>query len=116
MRFLFFFFPQSTEREYRRKGLAFEALQMFLNYTTRRDLEPPGLALDPYQLVVRIGGSNAPSRELFRRLGFVVSKEVVVFDEVEMRWHWNENGIEPELSEEAVQSLWGGGGQIIHYP
>ncbi|CAE6520600.1 unnamed protein product [Rhizoctonia solani] len=105
-----------AERGYRRKGLAFEALQMFLSYTTRRDQDVPGLALDPYQLVVRIGGSNAPSRELFKRLGFVVSKEVAVFDEVEMRWHWDESGVQPELSGETIQSLWGNGGQIVYYP
>ncbi|CAE6422307.1 unnamed protein product [Rhizoctonia solani] len=94
-----------AERGYRRKGLAFEALQMFLSYTTTRDQDVPGLALDPYQLVVRIGGSNTPSRELFKRLGFVVSKEVEVFDEVEMRWHWDESGVQPELSRETIQSL-----------
>ncbi|KAJ1311585.1 hypothetical protein OPQ81_010066 [Rhizoctonia solani] len=104
-----------AERGYRRKGLAFEALQMFLSYTTRRNLDPPGLELDPYQLVVRIGGSNAPSQELFKRLGFVVSKEVVVFDEVEMRWHWDENGVQPELSDDVIQLLWGDGGRIVHY-
>ncbi|KAG8691269.1 hypothetical protein FRC11_005427 [Ceratobasidium sp. 423] len=105
-----------AERGYRRKGLAFEALQLFLNYITRRDQDVPRLELNPYQLVVRIGGSNAPSRELFKRLGFVVSKEVAVFDEVEMRWHWDENGVQPELSEEAIQSLWGNEGKIIYYP
>ncbi|CAE6512020.1 unnamed protein product [Rhizoctonia solani] len=105
-----------AERGYRRKGLAFEALQMFLGYTTRRDQSVPGLGLDPYQLVVRIGGSNAPSRELFKRLGFVVSKEVAVFDEVEMRWRWNESGVQSELSEEEIRSLWGDGGQVVHYP
>lgn len=104
------------ERAYRRKGLAFEALELFLGYATRRNQEPPGLALSPYQLVVRIGGSNSPSQSLFKRLGFIVSKEVPVFDEVEMRWHWDETGLQPELSEGAVRSLWGNGGQIVYYP
>ncbi|KAH7345138.1 GNAT domain-containing protein [Rhizoctonia solani] len=105
-----------AERGYRRKGLAFEALQMFLSYTTRQDQDVPGLGLDPYQLVVRIGGSNAPSQELFKRLGFAVSKEVAIFNEVEMRWRWVENGVQSESSEEAIRSLWGDGGQIVHHP
>lgn len=36
-------------------------------------------------LVVRIGASNEPSINLFRSLGFKISKKVEVFDEVEMR-------------------------------
>jgi RimJ/RimL family protein N-acetyltransferase len=111
MRLLFY-----VERAYRRKGLAYEALQLFLSYTTRRNQEPPGLALSPYQLVVRIGGSNIASRELFKRLGFVISKEVVVFNEVEMRWCWDGQGPQPERFEERILSLWGDGGAIVHYP
>ena len=96
--------------------MAFEALELFLGYATARKLEPPGLALSPYQLVVRIGASNIPSRSLFGRLGFVVSKEVPVFEEVEMRWRWSPAGVQPVLSEETVRSLWGPRGNIIKYP
>lgn len=88
---------------------------LFLTYATARNLEPPGLALSPYQLVVRIGASNVPSRTLFERLGFVVSKEVPVFEEVEMRWRWSPDGAQPALSEEAIRSLWGAGGNLIEY-
>ncbi|KAF8604975.1 N-acetyltransferase 9-like protein [Ceratobasidium sp. AG-I] len=105
-----------AEREYRRKGLAFEALELFLSYATARSLGPPGLALSPYQLVVRIGASNIPSRSLFERLGFIMSKEVPVFEEVEMRWRWSPDGARPALTEEAVRSLWGTGGNLINYP
>ncbi|KAG8744430.1 hypothetical protein FRC10_010208 [Ceratobasidium sp. 414] len=102
-----------AEREYRRKGLAQETLGLFLNYVTR---EQRGLALSPYQLVVRIGSSNTPSRTLFERLGFVVSKEVAVFDEVEMRWHWDAAGAQPAVSESETKVLWGPSGRLVHYP
>lgn len=89
---------------------------MFLNYATSRNLGRLNLTLTPYQLVVRIGASNAPSRTLFERLGFIVSKEVPVFEEVEMRWHWSAEGKQLALSEEDVRSLWGTGGNLIEYP
>ncbi|QRV76153.1 GNAT family acetyltransferase [Ceratobasidium sp. AG-Ba] len=102
-----------AEREYRRKGLAQETLGLFLNYVTQESL---GLALSPYQLVVRIGTSNAPSRALFERLGFIVSKEVAVFDEVEMRWCWDMTGSQPAISEDTIRALWGSGGKLVDYP
>ncbi|QRV90965.1 GNAT family acetyltransferase [Ceratobasidium sp. AG-Ba] len=102
-----------AEREYRRKGLAQETLGLFLNYVTQESL---GLALSPYQLVVRIGTSNSPSRALFERLGFIVSKEVAVFDEVEMRWCWDVMGSQPAISEDMIRALWGSGGKLVDYP
>ncbi|KAG8717109.1 hypothetical protein FRC08_008187 [Ceratobasidium sp. 394] len=102
-----------AEKEYRRKGLAQETLGLFLNYVTQ---ERQGLALSPYQLVVRIGSSNTPSRTLFERLGFVVSKEVAVFNEVEMRWHWDVTGAQPTVSESEIKALWGPSGRLVHYP
>jgi RimJ/RimL family protein N-acetyltransferase len=102
-----------AERQYRRKGFAYEALGLFLSYVTH---EQTGLALSPYQLVVRIGSTNVPSRTLFERLGFAVSKEVPVFDEVEMRWRWNAMGLRPVFSETDIKDLWGSGGKSLNYP
>ncbi|KAG8692384.1 hypothetical protein FRC09_011226 [Ceratobasidium sp. 395] len=102
-----------AEKEHRRKGLAQETLGLFLNYATQ---EQSGLALSPYQLVVRISSSNVPSRTLFERLGFVVSKEVAVFDEVEMRWRWDTAGAQPAVSKQEIEAVWGPSGKLVHYP
>jgi RimJ/RimL family protein N-acetyltransferase len=103
-----------AEQQYRRKGFAYEALGLFLSYATQA--EQTDLALSPYQFVVRIGSSNIPSRKLFERLGFTVSKEVPVFDEVEMRWHWDAAGSQPVFSETEVRALWGPRGKLLNYP
>lgn len=42
----------------------------------------PSHALAP---VARIGSSNIPSITLFEKLGFIVTKRVEIFDEIEMR-------------------------------
>lgn len=70
-----------SEPRYRRSGRAHAALELLLAYVTA-----PPLALPPSSLVVRIGEANAPSVALFARLGFVETKRVEVFQEVEMRF------------------------------
>ena len=46
---------------------------------------PPLLPITADKLVARIGESNSASIALFAKLGFVVTKRVKVFEEVEMR-------------------------------
>ncbi|KDQ23137.1 hypothetical protein PLEOSDRAFT_35735 [Pleurotus ostreatus PC15] len=67
------------EPDWRRKGLAIEALQLMLGYATTGS--PSGASL-----VTRISESNTPSIKLFQKLGFVITKRVEVFREVEMRY------------------------------
>lgn len=73
---------------YRRKGLASEALSLLFRYATS-PLGPEALHLSPQNLVARIGESNLASIHLFEKLGFVISKKVEVFQEVEMRLRTN---------------------------
>jgi len=68
-----------AESEYRGKSLGFAALGILLSYATA------DLGIPPSTLVARIGLNNAPSIALFQRLGFVQSKVVEVFGELEMR-------------------------------
>ncbi|KAF8205516.1 hypothetical protein K438DRAFT_1817970 [Mycena galopus ATCC 62051] len=74
-----------AEREYRRKGLAMEALQLMLG---RFLCENPliSVPVPPTSLLVRVSESNVPSIRLFEKLGFHITKRVEVFGEVEMRW------------------------------
>ena len=82
-----------TEPEYRRRGLALEALQLMLGYATGtgelfnvgNNYSPP-LRIPAKHLVTRITESNMPSIRLFEKLGFKITKRVQVFGEVEMRW------------------------------
>lgn len=88
------------EPAYRRKGLASTALQLLLTYTTSSASapathEPPRatpLPLPRDALVVRIGEDNEPSAALFAALGFVVTRRVAIFNEVEMRLAPGEQG------------------------
>jgi hypothetical protein len=50
----------------------------------------PPLSVLPSSLIVRIGASNEASISLFRKLGFGKSKLVAAFDEVELKFGWNE--------------------------
>ncbi|KAJ7137916.1 GNAT domain-containing protein [Mycena epipterygia] len=90
-----------AEPEYRRKGLAFEALQLMLGYATassnghflcqnpssvQEALQGSPLPVPATALLTRISESNLPSIRLFEKLGFYISKRVEVFGEVEMRW------------------------------
>ncbi len=83
--------PQHAEPAYRRKGLAITALQLMLSYATSpsasgdTDGHSP-LPVPREKLVVRIGDKNEPSIRLFKKLGFVVTKHVEVFEEIEMRY------------------------------
>ncbi|PSR83802.1 hypothetical protein PHLCEN_2v5616 [Hermanssonia centrifuga] len=61
------------------------ALQLMLSYATSpASLSPLPVPKD--RLVVRIGEKNEASRRLFEKLGFVVTKRVEVFEEIEMRF------------------------------
>ncbi|KAF9496984.1 hypothetical protein BDN71DRAFT_654638 [Pleurotus eryngii] len=94
-----------AEPDWRRKGLAIEALQLMLGYATTGSpsgafpplLEPKTqdtshrlsespLPVSPRSLVTRISESNTPSIKLFQKLGFVITRRVEVFREVEMRY------------------------------
>ncbi|KAF5341548.1 hypothetical protein D9758_012574 [Tetrapyrgos nigripes] len=95
-----------AEPAYRRRGFAFEALQLMLQYASGC---PPGVfslqpctetsftserssfpslpnAIPPDSLLTRISENNMASISLFENLGFQVMKHVKVFEEVEMRW------------------------------
>ena len=52
----------------------------------RQNLEDSPLRIPPSCLVTRISDTNIPSIRLFEKLGFVVTKRVEVFREVEMRY------------------------------
>ncbi|KAI5118338.1 hypothetical protein M0805_009141 [Coniferiporia weirii] len=73
-----------AEKAYRRRGYASEALQLLLSYATSAT-HPPILPVAPDRLVVRIGERNTASVALFTVLGFVVTRCVEVFAELEMR-------------------------------
>ncbi|EMD41316.1 hypothetical protein CERSUDRAFT_89886 [Gelatoporia subvermispora B] len=73
-----------AEKAYRRRGLASRALQLLLSYATT--CVAPPLPIPRAALVVRIGEANEPSRKLFEKLGFEVTRRVEVFQEIEMRF------------------------------
>ena len=72
-----------AEPQFRRSGLATEALQLLFYYVTHVAYKPFPLRRDA--LFVRIGTTNAPSIALFEKLGFVRFRVNTVFEEVEMR-------------------------------
>ncbi|KZP31910.1 hypothetical protein FIBSPDRAFT_812908 [Athelia psychrophila] len=79
-----------ADPESRRKGLAYEALQLLISYATDpRDVTntscPAQLPIPRSSLVVRVSQSNTPSIKLFERLGMRIVKWVEAFQEVEMR-------------------------------
>ncbi|KAK0235471.1 GNAT domain-containing protein [Armillaria nabsnona] len=86
-----------AEPDYRRGGLALEALQLMLQYATANKFltegssvptvfpKPSPLPVLPSSLVARIGDTNLPSIRLFEKLGFVITKRIEVFSEVEMK-------------------------------
>ena len=80
------------EPAYRRKGLAYEALQLMISYATSPPSPsssatyPPQLPIPRSSLVARITDTNMPSIKLFERAGLKIVKRVAVFQEVEMRW------------------------------
>jgi hypothetical protein len=91
-----------TERSFRRKGLATEALQLMLGYATGQPrafttprsaslshqytFEDSPLKIPPTFLITRILETNSASIRLFEKLGFEITKRVDVFKEVEMRY------------------------------
>ena len=52
----------------------------------RQNFDNSPLRIPPSCLVTRISDTNIPSIRLFEKLGFVVTKRVEVFREVEMRY------------------------------
>lgn len=56
-----------------------------MSYATAPD-SPAPLPIRSNALVVRIGEKNEASIRLFEKLGFVITKRVEVFEEVEMRY------------------------------
>lgn len=74
-----------AEPTYRRHGLARAALELLLSYAAAPDAPAP-LPVPRTRFVARIGAENVPSIALFEKLGFIVTKRVEVFGEVEMRW------------------------------
>jgi hypothetical protein len=52
----------------------------------RQNFDDSPLRIPPSRLVTRISDTNIPSIRLFEKLGFVVTKRVEVFREVEMRY------------------------------
>lgn len=95
-----------AEPAYRRRGFAYEALQLMLSYVTgisqlfsvnkdHRSIPSP-LHVPAARLITRITESNEPSIKLFEKLGFKITKRVAIFEEVEMRW--SADTILPEYS------------------
>lgn len=83
-----------AEPGWRRKGLAKEALELFLHYISQEPTPHPSGAdvsvASPFpvhadQMFARALLDNAPSIALFERVGFQRYKEVPVFNEVELR-------------------------------
>ena len=67
---------------------------MMLSYATDVGAPAP-LPVPRERLVARIGEANAPSIRLFEKLGFVVTKRVAVFEEVELRYAAGKANEEP---------------------
>ncbi|RDX41112.1 acyl-CoA N-acyltransferase [Lentinus brumalis] len=74
-----------AESAYRRRGVAYTALQLMLSYATDPS-SPSPLPVPKDRLVARIGEKNQASIRLFEKLGFTVTKRVAVFEEVELRF------------------------------
>ena len=75
----------TAEPAYRRRGVAYTALQLLLSYATD-PASPSPLPVPKEKFVARIGEKNVASRRLFEKLGFSVTKRVAVFEEVELRF------------------------------
>ena len=75
----------TPEPAYRRRGVAYIALQLLLSYATD-PASPSPLPVPKEKFVARIGDKNVASIRLFEKLGFSVTKRVAVFEEVELRF------------------------------
>ncbi|KAF9554047.1 hypothetical protein CPC08DRAFT_767056 [Agrocybe pediades] len=86
-----------AEPSFRRKGLAYDALQLMLGYATGQprlfklssSIPDSKLGIPPQSLITRISESNTPSIRLFEKLGFTITKRVEVFQEIEMRFSYS---------------------------
>lgn len=74
------------------------ALHLMLSYATSASSLAP-LPVPKDKFVARIWEKNAPSIRLFEKLGFIITKKVAVFEEVEMK-------LPPEV---AAHQLWQSG-------
>ena len=88
------------EPDFRRKGLALEALQLMLGYATGKpeafsagsalphshSFSESPLRLSPGSLVTKVSDTNIASIRLFEKLGFEITKRIGVFHEVEMHY------------------------------
>lgn len=89
----------TIEPLFRARGFGALALQLLLTYATSPN-SPPPLPVAPTALVSRIGERNVKSQRLFEKLGFVVTKRVEVFQEIELRFRgnseeWAQGSVEP---------------------
>jgi hypothetical protein len=89
----------SSESEWRKKGLALEALSLLMHYASNYPTPTPPsatpsnatspsskyLPLPSGAFLVKIGVENEPSIRLFERLGFQEVKRSTIWNEVEMR-------------------------------
>ncbi|KAG8926049.1 hypothetical protein FRC03_011146 [Tulasnella sp. 419] len=102
-----------AEPAYRRKGLALAALKLLLNYASSPS-QP--LKISPRHFLARISATNEPSISLFSKLGFVKSKYVEVFDELELRWCHDAEWLDDteRVGTERVK-WWGCEMQVIEY-
>lgn len=95
--------PFSSEENYRRKGLALEALRLLLQYATSPTHSEFSVTspfpIPAESLIVRIGAANVASIALFERLGFSISKKVEVFNEVEMKFAYEAESSHRNVSE-----------------
>ncbi|KAJ3535132.1 hypothetical protein NM688_g7022 [Phlebia brevispora] len=91
-----------AESAYRRRGYAQRALHLMLAYATSTNWSSR-LPVPRDRLVARIGEKNEPSIRLFEKMGFIVTKKITVFEEVEMRLppevavcqHWVAGDVRP---------------------
>jgi len=88
-----------AETAFRGRGLGLKALQLMFSFAISHGSTWP-LPIAPATLVARIGESNASSQRLFEKLGFVITKRVEVFEEVEMRFRgqpkiWRRGTVKP---------------------
>lgn len=88
---------RNSESAYRRQGYASEAMQLLFRFATTFRAQST-LPINAENLVVRIGETNVASRRMFEKLGFVVTKHVKVFEELEMRL--------PSIKSEDISKSW----------
>lgn len=102
-----------AEQSSRRKGLACEALQMFMAYAHSK------LAVHTFR--VKIGDDNLPSLKLFGRLGFVQIGHSHIFEETELELSTKivdglQNELVKTLHQQAADLQYGDYDQLVQEP